>query len=97
MPKHTDVQKAETQGKPNVKVRYETTGVVYVSQFLLNATPEEILVNCSSGYISDPVSNEHILPIQLRMVMTSGAAQRLYDSLGQALKQASNGKGSPSH
>lgn len=90
MPKPT-----EPQNKPNVKVRYETTGVVYVSQFLLNANPEEILVNCSSGYISDPASNEHLLPIQLRMVMTSGAAKRLYDSLGQALKQANGEKASP--
>lgn len=75
-------KQAESQSKPNVKVRYEPTGVVYVSQFLLNAKPEEILDNCSSGYISDPALNEHLLPIQLRMVMTNGAAQRLYDSLG---------------
>ena len=74
-----------TNSQPTVRVRYETTDVVYASQFVVNANQEDITVNCSAGYITDPNTNENLLPIHSRIMLTPVGAKRLIDTLTQAL------------
>lgn len=55
-----------------VQVRYEQTDTKYASQFVVNATNEEVIVNFSAGYISDPNSQQVMLPIHGRIAMSFG-------------------------
>ncbi len=73
-----------------VKVRYETTDVQFVSQFMINAGAEELILNLSPGYLSDPGSNGNILPIHARFAMTYSGAARLVQTLSQVLRNAND-------
>lgn len=85
--RHTMAKKeAKDSSQPTVRVRYEGTDVVYASQFVVNANQEDITVNCSAGYITDPNTGENLLPIHSRVVVTPIGAKRLIDTLTQALE-----------
>ncbi|MEN9848238.1 MAG: hypothetical protein RL368_978 [Pseudomonadota bacterium] len=76
-----------------VRVRYEQTQALYASQFVLNASEEEIIINFSSGSLPDPQTGETHLPIHSRVALSTDGARRLLNLLNQALsatKQASN-------
>jgi len=75
----------EKQGSQQIHMRYEQTMASYASQFVLNATGEEIIVNFSSGSIPDPRTGENHLPIHTRIAMSTAAARRLANLLNQAL------------
>ncbi len=77
----------ERKGTP-VRVRYEETTVEYASQFLANVTADDVVINFSSGYLTDPGSGENVLPIQKRIALTHQGAQRLIAVLQQALASA---------
>lgn len=74
-----------------LRVRYETTEVKYGSQFVVNANNEDITVNCSAGYINDPHTNENLLPVHTRLVLTPSGAKRLIETLQQALDNVGDG------
>ncbi len=74
-----------------VNVRYEQTSALYASQFVLNATGDEIIINFSSGSLPDPTTGEVLLPIHSRIAISPQGARTLIDLLNQAL-QASNTK-----
>jgi hypothetical protein len=74
------------QTKTKVNVRYDKTDTVYASQFVINASPEELIVNFSPGYITDPRTNEQLLPIQTRIALTPTGAARLVQTLSAALR-----------
>jgi hypothetical protein len=73
--------------KQQIRVRYSETSAQYASQVLINTTAEDVTLNFSSGPISDPSGADAMLPIHTRIAMTRGAARRLYQALGSALKQ----------
>lgn len=75
-----------------VQVRYEQTDAKYASQFVVNATTEEIIVNFSAGYISDPNSQQTILPVHGRIAMSPAGAARLISTLTQALNNIKTSK-----
>lgn len=75
-----------------VKIRYETTDVSFVSQFMVNAGAEELILNLSSGYVADPNSKDNILPIHSRIAMTYGGASRLVQTLTQVLQNVSEAR-----
>lgn len=86
-------QNKDTTAKTNtkaVKVRYETTDVQFVSQFMINAGAEELVLNLSPGYLADPGSNENILPIHARFAMTYSGAARLVQTLSQVLRNVND-------
>lgn len=66
-------------------VRYEQTQALYASQFILNASEEEIIVNFSSGSLPDPQTGETHLPIHSRIALSKEGARRLLNLLNQAL------------
>jgi hypothetical protein len=74
-------KKTETQ----LRVRYEQTQALYASQFVLNASEEEIIVNFSSGSLPDPQTGDTHLPIHSRIALSKEGARRLLNLLNQAL------------
>ena len=84
-------KKTESAAKPRIRLRYESTEVRYGAQFVVNATKEDIVVNCSSGAISDPATGENLLPIHTRLMLTPASAQRLVDTLQQAIRGTQSG------
>ena len=69
-----------------VRVRYETTEAPFASQFLVNASAEEVVINFSPGFIADPVSGETLMPVHSRVALTPGGALRLMNTLAQAVQ-----------
>jgi len=69
-----------------VRIRYDKTETTFASQFVVNATREELIVNFSPGYIADPQSNERMLPIQTRIAMSPAGAARLVNTLTSVLR-----------
>jgi len=81
-----DLQSDEGTEQAKVRVRYDKTDATYASQFVINATREDLIVNFSSGYIADPQTNDRLLPIQTRIALSPGGAARLVNTLTQALR-----------
>lgn len=95
-----DNQKKNAEPARQVKVRYAETSALYASQVLVNATGEDIILNFSSGYMSDPSSGQTLLPVHTRIAMTAAGARRLQALLDQVLKspapsEADGGEGVP--
>ncbi len=73
-----------------VRIRYAETSALYASQFLVNATGEDVVLSFSSGYLSDPASGETLLPVHTRIAMSVAGARRLHALLDQILKGPSD-------
>jgi len=67
-------------------VQYEQTAVTLARQFILSASEEEVLLDCSSGLITGE-NGEQLLPIHSRLAMPWSAARRLIDLLNQVVGQ----------
>jgi hypothetical protein len=74
------------QQKVAMHVRYENMETQFASQFIVNSTREEIIVNFSPGAIADPQTNQQMLPINTRIAMTPHGAARLAQTLSNVLK-----------
>ena len=74
------------QTAPTVRLRYEQTSALYASQFIVNANQEDVVINFSSGYISDPASGENTLPVHTRIAMSPTGVSRLIETLAKALR-----------
>ena len=79
-------QPKDAENTRQVKVRYAETSALYASQVLVNASGEDIILNFSSGYMSDPSSGQTLLPVHTRIAMTAAGARRLHALLEQVLK-----------
>lgn len=75
-----------------IKIRYAETSSLFSSQFLVNATAEDVTVGFSSGYMQDPGSGETTLPIHSKIAMTLEGAQRLHSILGKIIEDKVNKK-----
>ena len=85
MGKKSDTREKEQQ-KPGMHVRYENMDTQFASQFIVNSTREEIVVNFSPGPIPDPQTNQQLLPVNTRIAMTPQGAARLVQTLSSVLK-----------
>lgn len=72
----------------NVRLRYDSMETTFASQFIVNASREEIILNLSPGYIAEPGSGDRLLPIQARIAMTPQGAARLVKTLDTALRNS---------
>ena len=70
----------------SMQVRYENMETQFASQFIVNSSREEIIVNFSPGAITDPQTNQQMLPINSRIAMTPNGAARLVQTLTNVLK-----------
>ena len=82
----------ERSDKPQVKVRYTETSALFASQFIINATNEDVTINFSSGPLVDPAGGETVLPVHTRIAMTQQAAKRLHAVLGSILNPQKHGE-----
>jgi len=87
----TNKSNVAQQNQQMVRVRYEETTASYASQFVLNMSEEEIVINFSSGMMPDPNGENH-LPIHTRIAMTPNNATKLAGLLTQALNQRKQGQ-----
>ena len=53
-----------------LSVRFDDNTVTYASQFLVNASPEELIVGFSSGVIDSGDGRPAVLPVQSRIAMS---------------------------
>jgi hypothetical protein len=74
------------QPKTTTHLRYDKMDTQFASQFILNASREEIIVNFSPGPLLDPQTNQQLLPINTRIAMTPQGAARLAQALANVLK-----------
>lgn len=82
----TETQETEQPSEPlNVRIRYDSMDTQFASQFIINASSEEIILNLSPGYITETGTNERLLPIQSRIAMTPQGAARLVQTLNKVL------------
>lgn len=76
----------------NVRLRYDSMDTTFASQFIVNASREEIILNLSPGYIAEPGSGDRLLPIQSRIAMTPQGAARLVQTLNTVLRNSFSAK-----
>lgn len=85
--KNAKTQENQTQQEQvNVRLRYDSMNTMFASQFIVNASREEIILNLSPGYIAEPGTNDRLLPIQTRIAMTPQGAARLVQTLNTVLR-----------
>ena len=95
MPKNnkTESQATDPQSEPvNVRIRYDSMETLFASQFIVNASREELILNLSPGYIAEPGTNERLLPIQSRIALTPQGAARLVATLSKVLRESYGAK-----
>lgn len=83
----TEPEPLEQHNTPNVQILYETTGATLANQILVNSGMDQIILDFSTGVISDPGSDRHILPIQNRVAMTPANAVKLVQTLSGVIQQ----------
>ncbi|NNK58692.1 MAG: hypothetical protein HKP44_15420 [Desulfofustis sp.] len=71
-----------------ITIQYKETSALYASQFIINTTTEDLVINFSSGYLADQRPQGTVLPIHTRISMTHEGARRLYDLLGKSLSKS---------
>lgn len=79
----------EQHGKPNVRILYEKTEAIFVNQVIVNSGRDQVILDFSTGIISDHATGNHVLPIQQRLAMTPTNAASLVQTLSSVLRQIS--------
>ncbi len=82
-------EELKQHGKPNVRILYEETAATFANQVIVNSGRDQIILDFSTGIISDQNSGTHLLPIQKRVAMTPANAASLVNTLTGVLKQIS--------
>lgn len=75
----------ENQLTQQPQLRYEQTSALYASQFVISATGDEVIINFSSGTLTDSNNGETYLPIHTRIALSASGARKLVNLLNQAL------------
>lgn len=83
----TEPAPLEQHDKPNVQILYETTGATFANQIIVNSGIDQIILDFSTGIISDQASGRHVLPIQTRVAMTPENAVKLIQTLTGVIRQ----------
>lgn len=85
----TPAQELEQHNKPNVRILYEKTEATFVNQVIVNSGRDQVILDFSTGIISDQSTGNHVLPIQQRIAMTPANAASLVQTLSNVLRQIS--------
>jgi len=89
----TESQATDPQSEPvNVRIRYDSMETLFASQFIVNTSREELILNLSPGYIAEPGTNDRLLPIQSRIALTPQGAARLVATLNKVLRETYGAK-----
>jgi len=82
------------QQAQTLRVQYEEMTAKFASQFVVNMGEDELILNFSSGIISDN-ANQGLLPIHTRIALSPLGARKLHAILSQVLNQRANGQKVP--
>jgi hypothetical protein len=74
------------QQQQQIQVKYEDLTARYSNHVLLNTGQEELYLDFSSGIVTDRGAGVSIMPIHTRIAMTPAGVVRLWQLLGQAVK-----------
>ena len=69
-----------------IQVKFEDMTARYANHVLLNTGQEELYLDFSSGIVTDRAAGVSIMPIHTRIAMTPAGVVRLWQLLGQAVK-----------
>lgn len=83
----SDTKSSGNKTVQQLRLRYDQTSALYASQFVINATEEEIIINFSSGSLPDP-NGETYMPVHTRIALSLTGANKLLHLLNQALSAA---------
>ena len=81
-PKDTDGQSRKFY------VNLQQNAALHSSHFVANLSEDGILLDCSSGFLNRPGTDDLELPIHTRLAIPKHAAVRLFNLLGGILQQA---------
>jgi hypothetical protein len=73
--------------KPNVQILYEETGALFANQVIVNSGRDQIVLDFSTGIISDHATGRHVLPIQKRIALTPANALKLVQTLSGVIQK----------
>lgn len=73
--------------KPNVQILYEETGALFANQVIVNSGRDQIVLDFSTGIISDHATGRHVLPIQKRIALTPANALKLIQTLSGVIQK----------
>lgn len=80
---------AAQQQQARVQISYQNMTALYAGSVLINSNADEMMMDFSSGAVSNPGSGSFVLPIHTRIAMTrtgaSGLLRLLAEKLGVAL------------
>ena len=77
---------APDQQSVPLQIRYEDMTARYANHVLLNTGQEELYLDFTSGIIMDRAAGASVMPIHTRIAMTPAGVVRLWQLLGQAVK-----------
>jgi hypothetical protein len=80
-------EKLEQVNRPNVQILYEETSAMFANQVIVNSGRDQIVLDFSTGIISDHATSRHVLPIQKRIAMTPATALKLIQTLSGVIQK----------
>lgn len=86
-PANLEGDELQQHNKPNVQILYEETSALFSNQVIVNSGRDQIILDFSTGIISDHATGRHVLPIQKRIAMTPANAVRLIQTLSGVIQQ----------
>lgn len=63
------------------RIDYADPCARYVGHFIVSPTPDEVMLDCTSGLIRDSGTGKPIVPVHTRLALSYGSAQRLIQLL----------------
>ncbi|WP_265592739.1 DUF3467 domain-containing protein [Verrucomicrobium sp. BvORR034] len=82
-----DQEELKAINKPNVQILYEETGALFANQVIVNSGRDQIVLDFSTGIISDHNTGRHVLPIQKRIALTPANALKLVQTLSGVIQK----------
>lgn len=76
---------SDTTDPSALKITYESPAALYASQIILSSNAEDLVLDFSSGVVTEAESGTRILPVHSRIALTRTGARRLHQLLGKAL------------
>jgi hypothetical protein len=77
----------EQVNRPNVQILYEETSALFANQVIVNSGRDQIVLDFSTGIISDHATGRHVLPIQKRIAVTPATALKLIQTLSGVIQK----------
>jgi hypothetical protein len=78
---------SEVKTSSQISIRYEQSTIQLTTQFVMSASDEQLVLDCSSGPLLDEDKQQQVLPIHARHALPWSAARRLCESLQDIIRR----------